>query len=506
MWRPKCSTLRPVGAAPLRRIALLALVLALGIGVPARAATPQIKHVWVVVLENESASTTFAANSPAPFLARTLTASGAFVPNYFGIGHASLDNYIAMISGQAPNPMTQGDCQQYTDVFPGAVGSDGQVVGLGCVYAASVKTIADQLSAKGLSWKGYMQDMGNDPSREPATCAHPTLNSSDGTQTATAKDSYAARHDPFVYFHSIIDSPQCGQRVVPLTALQGDLASEATTPAFSFITPSLCEDGHDAPCADGRPGGLASANTFLSTWMPRITASPAFNDGGLVIVTFDESDMSDTASCCGEAAGPSSPMPGITGPGGGKVGAVLLSPYIRPGTASTRSYNHYSLLRSLEDFFGVGKLGMANGSGVTSFGADIFTQPGGPPPGAPPLLQQSVTLVPGSGGSQPGAGGGGGSGKPVVGCRAAKLPKPRKGHRLRRGALIATAKFRHSKGGPTLTFSLTHFARVTIRWHGAAFKRGLKACQLYRLRLPKHAGRVTLSASAGRGIESRRFR
>ncbi|MGZ4203311.1 MAG: alkaline phosphatase family protein, partial [Thermoleophilaceae bacterium] len=169
----------------------MALVLALVVGAPARAATPPIKHVWVIVLENESATTTFGANSPAPYLAKVLPANGAFVGNYFGIGHASLDNYIAMISGQAPNPITQADCQQYTDIFPGTVGSDGQTVGLGCVYPTAVKTVADQLSAKGLGWKGYMQDMGNDPTREAATCAHPNLNSSDGTQSATAKDSYA---------------------------------------------------------------------------------------------------------------------------------------------------------------------------------------------------------------------------------------------------------------------------------------------------------------------------
>ena len=156
-----------------------------------------------------------------------------------------------------------------------------------------MKTVADQLSAKGLGWKGYMQDMGNDPTPRGVHLRHPALNSSDGTQKATAKDNYATRHDPFVYFHSIIDSPACNQRVVPLTALPADLASEADTPAFSFITPSLCEDGHDSPCADGRPGGLVSADNFLRTLAAAHHASPAFLDGGLVIVTFDESETSD---------------------------------------------------------------------------------------------------------------------------------------------------------------------------------------------------------------------
>src|SRR5207253_10184631 len=131
----------------------------------------------------------------------------------------------------------------------------------GCVYPKTVKTLVNQLAAKGLTWKGYMQDMGNTPSREPATCAHPAPLTADGTQSATKKDNYATRHNPFMYFHSVIDNKaNCNAHVVPLTPLTNDLASVATTPNFSFITPSLCDDGHDAPCADGRPGGLVSAD------------------------------------------------------------------------------------------------------------------------------------------------------------------------------------------------------------------------------------------------------
>jgi phosphatidylinositol-3-phosphatase len=349
---------------------------------PAHALTPPIKHVWVVVLENQSYATTFAPNSQAPFLAKTLPANGALLTQYYGTAHESLGNYIALLGGQGPNPETQSDCQFYTDVQPGTVGPDGQALGLGCVYPSSVKTLADQLQAKGLVWKGYMQDMGNDPAREAAACAHPALNSMDGTQKATATDSYATRHNPFMYFHSIIDSPLCTQRVVPLTALPHDLASAADTPAFSFITPNLCEDGHDAPCADGRPGGLISADAFLQTWIPRITGSPAFADGGLVIVTFDEAENDDASSCCGEGPGLGSPLPGIFGTGGGRIGAVMLSPYIKPGTVSQVPYNHYALLRSLSALFSVPPVGLAAASGLNVLGDDVFTQPGGPPAGA----------------------------------------------------------------------------------------------------------------------------
>jgi hypothetical protein len=344
---------------------------------PARAAAPPIRHVFVIVLENEDAATTFAPTSPAPYLAQTLRAQGAFVPGYYGIGHNSLANYIALVSGQAPNVVTQADCQVFTDVLPGLPAADGQVIGQGCVYPAAVKTVADQLEAKGLTWKGYMEDMGDDPARDHGTtCAHPAIGAPDTTQQASATDQYATRHNPFVYFHSIIDRPACAARDVPLTALSGDLAEAATTPNLSFITPDLCNDGHDATCADGGPGGLPAADAFLRTWVPRITGSPAFRRDGLLLITFDEAG-SDGSACCGEQPGPNTPAPGgqSGGPGGGRTGAVLLSRFIRPGTTSTYDYNHYSALRSIEDTFGLAHLGYAGADGLRPFGSDVFTAP-----------------------------------------------------------------------------------------------------------------------------------
>src|SRR4051794_39524504 len=133
---------------------------------PWASAAPPIRHVFVIVLENKSYKTTFGQSSAAPYLSRTLTSKGALVKNYYAIGHSSLDNYIAMISGQAPNPQTQADCKQYTAFMPGDIAADGQAVGQGCVYPPAVSTIANQLDAQALSWHGYMQDMGADPARE----------------------------------------------------------------------------------------------------------------------------------------------------------------------------------------------------------------------------------------------------------------------------------------------------------------------------------------------------
>jgi len=112
--------------------------------------------------------------------------------------------------------------------------------------------------------------------------------------------------------------------------------------------------------------------------MPVIMAAPAYRDGGLIVITFDEG--SDAAACCGETSGlspahPNVPEPGKTGPGGGRIGAVLLSPLIRPRTVSTVPYNHYSLLRTIEDIFGLPHLGDAAMPQVRSFGPDVFGKP-----------------------------------------------------------------------------------------------------------------------------------
>ena len=340
-------------------------------------APPHIGHVFVIVLENQPFGLTFGAQSPAPYLAHELAAQGALLRQYFGIGHFSLDNYLAMISGQAPNAATQADCGTFSEFVASAPApdADGQLRGEGCVYPASVKTVADQLEAAGFDWKGYMEDMGKDPAREAAACGHVTIGAKDVTNHATPADQYADKHDPFVYFHSIIDDrARCERHVVNLDALARDLDAVATTPNYAFITPNLCHDGHDLPCRNGEPGGLVSADGFLREWVPRIVQSPAFRQDGLLVVTFDEGVLDSTA-CCGERSLPGGPAPGRDGPGGGRIGAVLIAPSIAPGTVSDVPYNHYSLLRWIEDDFGLARLGHAAATDLATFGDDVFTAP-----------------------------------------------------------------------------------------------------------------------------------
>jgi hypothetical protein len=332
-----------------------------------------IHHVFVIMLENQGFDTTFGPATRAPYFADTLTKQGAFLRQYYGIGHVSLDNYIAIISGLPPTRQTQIDCPRFIDFAQTGTAPDGQPIGTGCVYPSRVKTIANQLEDKHLAWRAFMEDMGADSTRERATCGHPVLGSIDSTQRASLLDQYATKHDPFVYFHSIIDSPTCGRNVVPLTQLEASLATASATPNLVFISPSLCHDGHDRPCVNGEPGGLVSADAFLKHWVPIITSSPAFRADGMLIITFDEAIGLDATACCDEPAGPNVLQPGINGPGGGRTGAVVLSPFVSPGTVTDQPYNHYALLRTMEDIFGLKYLGYAGQKGLVAFGRDVFT-------------------------------------------------------------------------------------------------------------------------------------
>jgi hypothetical protein len=440
-----------------------------------RAAVPEgaIEHVMVIDLENEDVGDTFGPNSPATYLNTVLLRAGQLIPNYFATSHVSLGNYLSQVSGQAPTASTNNDCIDlaslahppvvggFTSVVPGGDAADsasfpGQVVGDGCVYPAptqhahGARTIGDQLDAlkddedhgehrsAHLRWRAYAEDMGNDPARDYGTpdalggtsCAHAPIGGVDHSNSAAANDQYATRHNPFVYFHSVIDDPaRCNAHVVPLGSvsvstsggadvfkghLYEDLQNQKSTPSFMFVTPNLCNDGHDATCVGtnvegGHQGGLIGADLWLKHWMPMIFASPAYRSGTmLVAITFDESGLRDARACpaakqsdCGSPTGPNVSNPGFSPilaqfglqtpptttfvyPGGGQVGAVLFNKrFIEPGSVNnTGYYNHYSALRSYEDILGItrggddglGHLGFAAKPGLKPFGSDVFNR------------------------------------------------------------------------------------------------------------------------------------
>ena len=344
---------------------------------PSQKSPPRGAHVFVINLENKGFDETFGPSSPAPYLSKTLPSKGQLLTQYFAIGHASLDNYIAQISGQGPNSATQADCTTFSDFASTGTGELGQELGQGCVYPASVKTIADQLDAAHRTWRTYQEDMGNSTT-DPKTCRHPAVGSADPTEVARPGDQYATKHNPFVYFHSIIDSAGCNKNVVPLDGLAADLASAKKTPNLAYITPNLCHDGHDEPCVDGQPGGLVSADQFLQEWVPKILRSPAFKRDGVLMVTFDEAELAgpsgDSSACCGVQSTPNAAQPGLNGPGGGRTGAVVISRFTKPGSTNATPYNHYALLCSIENVFGLDHLGLAAQPGLQCFHKDVYNR------------------------------------------------------------------------------------------------------------------------------------
>jgi len=579
----------------------------------------KIKYVWLIILENKSYDAFFTGLNKNTYLWQTLPSQGALLKNYYGTGHFSLDNYISMVSGQATQPDTQADCPYY-DKFSGSVDTSGSLNtnknygqmssaqgpnaaagSNGCVYPANVPTIFNQLDAADLSWKGYAQDLGNpdasgsihDAGTQYCGAPYATPGATGATAqpnpgSANATDQYVPKHFPFPWFESLLQSGECNSEHIAnlfssTNGLYHDLQSAATTPAFSWISPNNCSDGHDAVCHGNNlsggftdpntakepvnyTGGLYAADRFLEHVIPEIEESPAFKEGGLIDVTFDEGfppftysgnsfanstivppdaatsveDDSAGETLFGhqmhyEPTGPNTPLakngqgeelypgpgdnayidrpsgcvaqtvppqptgtcilgggsnvPGArtdaaatapaqsatiddnsivatdegrpvsgagipagafvgqvtdtpvtaTAPnqsggfvdtgsftlldssghqlettaavsgvvlgartpatdplydatdptaGGGDTGSVLISPYIRPGTVSTRYYNHYSWLRTMEDLFDVahsspsldggGHIGYAAQPGLAPFGRDVFTDPNGP--------------------------------------------------------------------------------------------------------------------------------
>ncbi len=415
---------------------------------------PPIKHVFVIMLGPDGYSQTF--GSQDPYLSKTLPKQGKLIQWYYAVAGGELANQVALISGQGPTPQTAANCLTFTDVTPGSPGRHHQILGDGCVYPRSTDTLGAQLTAAHLTWKAYIQGMANGTPGQPQSCRHPVLGSADPNQAPQTGDTYVTWRNPFVYFHSVIDSRTCRHVDVDFSQLSTDLTSAAQTPNLSYIVPNLCDDGAAQPCAAGGASGVAAADSFLHTVVPEIESSPAYQEGGLIAITFDQAPQTgqyaDPSACCATppypnlaGASPTTTTPttpstpatttstpatattpttpastttastitatatttstttatttasttpttpattttttttpnlgtgqGQTSPtgGGGQVGLLLISEWIKPGTQDLIDYyNHFSLLGSIEDIFDLKHLGFANQSGLAPLDAGTF--------------------------------------------------------------------------------------------------------------------------------------
>jgi len=322
--------------------------------IPEEETLPEIKHVFMIVLSGHGYEEAFGDESAAPYLAKTLTEEGKLLSNYYAVTQGGLANEVALLSGQGPTPQTALNCPESTPIAPGTVNPEDQVEGEGCVYPAEVETLPGQLAKAKLSWKAYV---------EP--------------------DPVPAWRKPFDYFAALGEDPEADKHEASLEQLATDLEDPKATPALSYIVANACHDGGDTPCAPEQPAGLAAADKLLEALVPEITESSAFQDeGGLIAITFDQASPTapapDTSACCATPEYPNLPAPTTTeapspGPvkpsgGGGRVGMLLISPYVAAGTVDEASYyNHFSFLRSVEELFGLEPLGYAAEPALTGF-------------------------------------------------------------------------------------------------------------------------------------------
>ncbi len=350
----------------------------------AEAKLPAIKHVFVVMLSDEPYATAFGPASPAHYLSGTLEKQGELLVRYYAVAHEGLANGIALLSGQGPTEATAADCPTYEPIAPASAGSNGQLLGSGCVYPASTSTLMGQLAAKHLTWKAYVEGIDEGAAGSPA-CAHPASGAPDPSAAPasgqTATPAYQTWRNPFVYFHAIAGSPTCAARDLGMDGLRGDLAHEGRTASFSYIAPGPCRDGSPTPCAPGKPAGMMAADDFLHEIVPQILSSKAYKHGGLLAITVDQApatgEYADSSSCCGQPRFPNLPTPtgtaALSPPGGGQVGLLLLSPFVKGGGLVQDTYDHFSLLATIEQAFGLSRLGYAGLSEVKPLSPSLFS-------------------------------------------------------------------------------------------------------------------------------------
>jgi hypothetical protein len=368
---PPAASVAPTTATNARKPARTAKRKA---AVASKPAPPPVKHVVVVALADKDFAEAFGHGSQAPYLARELRSKGALLSRYFATAHGSLPNYLALLSGQSANPDTATGCPALTPfVSSGKPASDGQIRGKGCVFDASVPSLPGQLERRKLAWRAYVDGVADPPLGAPAAPCPPPAAAPDGTPPVVDRD-------PFAFLAAITGAPDCTAKVTGLGSLAAQLAAPLdTSPAFTLIVPDACDAGRDGACPAGEPGGLARSDGWLRAWIPRIMASPAYADDGMIVITFDQARVAgreaDSTSCCGQALGvdePASVDPLAPAPGGGRVGALVLSPRVKAGSVSDVPYNHFALLRTIEDAFGLHHLGLAGADGLKPLGKDVF--------------------------------------------------------------------------------------------------------------------------------------
>jgi phospholipase C len=269
------------------------------------------QHVFVIMMENTGYGSLI-GNANASWINSAASAHG-LATSYFGVTHPSQPNYVAATAG-----------------IQGADSDADETL--------SVPNIVDQLESNGKTWKAYMQSLSLCVTKLDHAC---------GNQL------YERKHNSFVSFADVQSSPARMANVVDLSQLNTDLAA-GTVPDYVWISPDQCNDMHgrvgpssDACSFSHVQGLISTGDAFLSSTVGAITSSSAWTGNSAIFITWDETDFPfvDVSGCCDAV------------PGGGHVVTLVISHSDHAARTSNVSYNHYSMLRTIQDGWHLGCLG-----------------------------------------------------------------------------------------------------------------------------------------------------
>src|SRR6266852_4930191 len=286
-----------------------------------RSSMKNFQHVFVIMMENTGFDTLM-GNPNAPFINAAASNYG-LATNYFGVTHPSQPNYIAATSGSTNGVADDSDT------------------------TIDVANIVDQFETHGKTWKAYMQSF--------SLCVTP-LDHSCGNQL------YERKHNPFISYLDVQSNPARVANIVDFSQFATDLASGKVAD-YTWISPDQCHDMHgrastpDDPCDFSQvPALIGAGDSFLMNTVSAIMSSSAWTGNSVIFVAWDESDFTnsptnfgfgDTSGCCDS----------IRGNGGGHVVTLVISHSDHASRTSGVSYNHYSLLRTIQDGWRLGCLG-----------------------------------------------------------------------------------------------------------------------------------------------------
>ena len=308
-------------------------------------AIPHFDHIFVIMDENKDAGRVYGS----PF-APTLTWLAQTFGNatrFYGEVHPSEANYAALVGGSTLG-IHDDDAYYCTPGLQDPFCSNASDAGY-VAHESPDKHVGDQLTAAGLTWKGYYESI-------PANGS-----------LAVVDSLYASKHSGFLNFSSAVHDPQRAKHLVGFDTFERDLAQD-TAPNFALVVPNLCDDMHGAfggpnipaSCRFDHPEELiARGDTMIKKLYTAITLSPLWQkkSNSAIVITFDEDDGSGREGCCGVT-----PLAGSNF-GGGHIATIVITNHHHRHIVDGTPYNHYSLLRTIEDAFGIHSyLGIANES------------------------------------------------------------------------------------------------------------------------------------------------